>query len=49
MVAAVGDEQEAFIENLVAFAHEYAQQVRTDHGLFVEAFRAGRIRGVEST
>ena len=49
VVAAVEGRQEEFVADLVAFAHEYAQQVRADHSLFVEAFRAGRIRGVEST
>jgi len=31
------------------FAHTYAAQVRADHALFVDAFRAGAIPGVGST
>ncbi len=38
-----------FVEWVVDFAHAYAAQVRTDHALFVEAFRNGAIPGVSST
>jgi uncharacterized protein (DUF2252 family) len=34
------------VDDVVAFAHEYAGQVRRDHALFVDAFRGGRIPGV---
>jgi uncharacterized protein (DUF2252 family) len=40
-----GSEDE-FVSDLVAFAHDYAAQVRRDHALFVDAFRAGRALGV---
>lgn len=43
-----GREQE-FVGELTAFALEYAEQVRTDHALFVDAFRAGRVRHVGAT
>jgi hypothetical protein len=33
----------------VEFALRYAAQTREDHRLFVDAFRGGRIKGVEST
>ncbi|MGQ0482721.1 MAG: DUF2252 domain-containing protein [Pseudonocardia sp.] len=46
---AVGERDEEFIEDLVGFAHDYAEIVREDHRLFVEAFREGRIPGVSST
>jgi uncharacterized protein (DUF2252 family) len=42
----VGDGEDAFVADLVAFAHEYATQVRTDHRLFVDAFRGGHVPGV---
>jgi hypothetical protein len=31
----------------VAFAHDYAGRVRTDHALFVDAFRSGRIENTD--
>lgn len=46
---AVGDRDAEFVEDLAGFAHDYAEIVREDHRLFVEAFREGRIPGVEST
>jgi hypothetical protein len=30
------------VEQLTAFAHDYAAQARGDHHLFVDAFRAGK-------
>ena len=44
VVAAVGDQQDAFVEELTDFAMSYAKTVREDHRLFVDAFRAGRFR-----
>jgi uncharacterized protein (DUF2252 family) len=41
--------EEEFVAWVVEFAHDYAAQVRTDHALFVDAFRHGRIPGVAST
>ena len=35
--------------DLTDFAVSYAHRVRTDHALFVEAFREGRIGGVTAT
>lgn len=48
IVASVGDRREKFVDWVVAFGLRYADQVRTDHALFVEAFRSGRI-GVAAT
>ena len=41
--------EDEFAEWVVEFAHSYAATVRTDHALFVEAFRAGQVPGVAST
>ena len=38
-----------FVEDIVSFGVDYAQRVRKDHGLFVDAFRESRIGGVSST
>ena len=40
--------EDAFVEWVVEFAHDYARTVRADHALFVEAFRSGRVPGVSS-
>jgi uncharacterized protein (DUF2252 family) len=49
ITAAIGDDADAFVADLVAFGLEYAAVVRDDHRHFVEAFRAGRIPGVSAT
>jgi uncharacterized protein (DUF2252 family) len=49
ITAAIGDEVDAFVADLVTFGLEYAAVVRDDHRHFVEAFRAGRIPGVTAT
>jgi uncharacterized protein (DUF2252 family) len=41
--------EEPFADWVVEFAHEYAAQVRTDHALFVDAFRNGSVPGVSSS
>ncbi|MFP5069681.1 DUF2252 domain-containing protein [Pseudonocardia nantongensis] len=41
--------EDAFVDWVVDFAHEYARTVRADHALFVDAFREGRIPGVSSS
>jgi uncharacterized protein (DUF2252 family) len=41
--------EEEFVAWVVEFAHDYAAQVRTDHALFVDAFRHGRIPGVTAS
>jgi uncharacterized protein (DUF2252 family) len=38
-----------FVADLTDFAISYADTVRTDHSLFVDAFREGRIGGVSAT
>ena len=42
--AVVGGREDEFVDWVVEFAHSYAAQVRADHALFVEAFRAGESR-----
>ncbi|MGH3585447.1 MAG: DUF2252 domain-containing protein [Pseudonocardia sp.] len=49
IVHVVGGREDEFVAWVVAFAHEYAAQVRADHSLFVDAFRNGRIPGVAAT
>ena len=46
--AVVAGREDEFVDWVVDFAHEYAAQVRADHALFVEAFRAGAVPGVSS-
>ncbi len=47
IVAAIGDRDEDFAADLVSFGLGYAAQVRDDHRHFVDAFRNGRIPGVD--
>lgn len=42
------DRQEEFVQEIVDFGIDYAQRVRADHALFVDAFREGRIGSVRS-
>ncbi len=44
----VAGREDEFVDWVVDFAHTYAAQVRADHALFVEAFRAGAVPGVAS-
>ena len=48
IAASLEGRRKALTEALVEFGLEYAERVRRDHALFVEAFRAGRI-GVAAT
>ena len=48
IVATLEGRREAFEDHLVTFGTDYAEQVRDDHALFVDAFRSGRI-GVAAT
>jgi uncharacterized protein (DUF2252 family) len=45
----VGDDADAFVEDLQRFAHAYAERARGDHQLFVEAFRGGAFERVTPT
>ncbi|MHA6624623.1 DUF2252 domain-containing protein [Pseudonocardia sichuanensis] len=45
----VAGREEEFVAWVVEFAHDYAAQVRTDHALFVDAFRGGRMPGVAAS
>jgi uncharacterized protein (DUF2252 family) len=47
--AVVKGRRREFVTDLTDFAMRYADTVRTDHELFVEAFREGRIGGVSAT
>ena len=40
--------EEEFVAEIVDFGVEYAERVRADHALFVEAFRSGRIGDVDA-
>jgi uncharacterized protein (DUF2252 family) len=44
----VSGAEDELVADLVAFGLEYGAQVRRDHALFVDAFRNGRIPGVDS-
>ena len=48
IASSVGDRRAEFIEWVTGFGAEYAQRVRADHELFVNAFREDRV-GVSST
>ena len=44
-----GGRREEFVDDLVAFAHDYARRTQDDFRLFVDAFRAGQIPGISSS
>ena len=46
MANAAGGDPEGFAAALGDFAIAYGEQARTDHRLFVDAFRNGRIPGL---
>ncbi|MEU7956610.1 DUF2252 domain-containing protein [Micromonospora humida] len=46
IVAAIGDDTDGFVGHLVEFAHAYGVRARTDHQLFVDLFRNGRLPGI---
>lgn len=48
VVSSVGERRDALVDWVVDFGVRYADRVREDHALFVEAFRSGRI-GVDAT
>ena len=49
VTACVGDDVDGLGADLTAFAHAYAKQARTDHALFVDAFRGGAFSAVAPT
>jgi len=49
IAAAVEGRRKEFVADLTDFGVEYADRVRSDHALFVDAFREGRIGGVTAT
>ncbi|MEV0942487.1 DUF2252 domain-containing protein [Micromonospora wenchangensis] len=46
IVAAIGEDTDGFVGHLVEFAHAYGVRARTDHQLFVDLFRNGRLPGI---
>jgi uncharacterized protein (DUF2252 family) len=42
----IGEDESRFVDDLVEFGATYADRVRKDHALFVDAFRSGSIGGV---
>ncbi len=48
ITAAIGDD-DAFVEDMVEFGAHYARQARNDRELFVDAFRNGKIPGINPT
>jgi hypothetical protein len=46
---AFDDDRDGFLRDVVDRAMDYAEQARTDHELFVDAFREGRIGGLSAT
>ncbi|MGY1708548.1 DUF2252 domain-containing protein [Geodermatophilus sp. SYSU D00758] len=49
ITAMIGDRRAEFVEDMVAFAHDYARRTQEDHRSFVDAFRAGLIPGISSS
>lgn len=49
IMAVVGGQEQAFLDDLAAFGHAYGAQARDDHRLFVDAFRNGLLRGLPKT
>lgn len=48
IAASVGDDATDFVDDVTEFGVAYADRVREDHALFVDAFRSGRIEGVRA-
>jgi uncharacterized protein (DUF2252 family) len=46
IVGVIGGDEKGFTSMLVDFAHAYGAQARTDHQLFVDLFRNGRLPGL---
>jgi uncharacterized protein (DUF2252 family) len=46
IAAVIGEAEGDFVDDLVEFGVAYADRVRKDHALFVDAFRSGSIGGV---
>jgi uncharacterized protein (DUF2252 family) len=49
ITAMIGGRRAQFIADIIDFAHGYAGRTRSDHRLFVDAFRAGLIPGISSS
>ena len=46
VAASIGGDRDGFVHDMTEFAHAYAAQTRTDHALFVDAFRGGAFAAV---
>jgi uncharacterized protein (DUF2252 family) len=46
IAAVIGEDESGFVDDLVEFGASYADRVRKDHAMFVDAFRSGSIGGV---
>src|SRR5215207_4099916 len=49
IAAVIGDERDAFVDDITGFGIDYAVRARHDHALFVDAFRGGRFGLVSAT
>ncbi|MGH3665663.1 MAG: DUF2252 family protein [Egibacteraceae bacterium] len=49
IVEAVGADVEGFVGEMVEFGLAYGEVTRTDHRLFVDAFRDDRVPGIQAT
>ncbi len=48
VVEAVRGREDELVDDLCAFALDYGARARKDHALFVDAFRSGRVEGLET-
>ncbi len=49
IASVIGDDIDAFVDELVGFSMKYAGKVRKDHALFIEAFRGAKFDLVAAT
>ena len=49
IIEAISGNEEEFVEEMVKFGTQYAETVRDDHRLFVDAFRNGQIPGLSDS
>jgi uncharacterized protein (DUF2252 family) len=49
IIEAISGNEEEFVEEMVKFGTQYAEIVRDDHRLFVDAFRNGQIPGLSDS
>ena len=49
IIEAISGNEEEFVEEMITFGTQYAETVRDDHRLFVDAFRNGQIPGLSDS